>query len=1413
MKTLNSTSLKIQKSNSISFIENVILYNQFEGIITEIISVTSVKIQGNATSFFSNGDSVLCPLKNFETEYTINSIPTYSSPDTTLSFSSGSFDSSDIGRTLSLKIKITDKLIKNGIKRIKTAIEGTELNGFDSGYMDITADNSDNYFINSAGNGLFQSNNIFWLKYTIKFKGSGDTDLIYFGGLVDLTDFNPDFFNKTITIRIYGHSYELKRYAAYNVINENETTLTKIGGINILSFSNSDNSEPGIKKINYKPFDTSKLSGIEVTDVSNATTPGIKVLEFKYPYYFKWDNGDWTKVAKLADTDSSSGSKKLYDSSGTEYATVKFGNSNNLNEYPDSDDEIWVSVKNEVTEKGIKLVSQQGTPTLQFNNGNKQLAKIHIQRVLKYVSSTITYTDESDKTNSTSGDFNSVTVLENNLDEIILVNEDRFWGAEFILSDFFTSSSISIHFSVGGNNWSSAINFATNGLVDNTNGFLNNGKIIWTKMDGWFVNNIVIGSSEDYKGYMVKFVRNTASGTCLISEIKKTIRLNGQDDDFLEVNFDQNLLLPEDVEDDIIIKYEAGTWKFGTWYNNVPIQYLLEQTLEKSNYGSAKRILSDMKIDRTEYEMNIWGKPPKYNYIKYPTAVDIDFENEIVYVAVGLEIWKAPFKGLWEYLGEVKFWGSGSVYYQFEIKKIWHDTTYIYIYTTREYSQKSFAGYFSRMIISTGSSEQLSVNTQTYGGRWCQRDGTQYDTGTNYYRMIGHDHVASREFGENLCIPYQQNVWVFDDNSNYAMYPAPDLDSSSGGFSEWYFYVISGGGTADNSGSIFRSNMGFFKMLNDYNSSTSEKPPIGVNFTYGQQGCEIADKTNNKLYVFTYEDDKNLIGRMHLTDLKTGTFLRPIYYNEPDIPICHVWDESNDIIYFGHTSWYDVGFNTESFSYISRYAKTGDRIVDISQVFHFNYTGSVYSDITSIANSGGNMSSYTIDEVGDIFYFGHNKKFRNLDINFSVRINDYEFQYWNGTLWTALEHTNESDIPNGLLTFHIPYDWAETTVNGSNSLWYIRIRCTAYSLIDYAISLGIFEEIIWDSELDNGGVYSRYMPIWLSYDTTNNIIHGTMFNRDPLGSSNPFQWVYFVYDLNYNICIFQNVGNNYTFDGTYLMKDFVYDSFNNCVHFIAENIRYKDKPAYLVKGEYFNTLDKPYTVVLTKEAVPRSSEWGSKIQLISDPSTGNIYGITKSKDKIFWEYSKSFYPRIELAAFSNSDSVYNILKYISEIMNSYYIIHSERNIRFLKRETYNGDITLKWDENMIAKNPSPGYWKHKYDSVHVSFQNPFSKEYAGIRKKGFSGWNRNVLAISNILIQNDHLAKYIVDNGFNFFNKLRLEIDKIAVTPLIQVEMIDRASIIIPNKILEIDENKKFIITNIILESNKNLYLKILEIN
>jgi hypothetical protein len=285
------------------------------------------------------------------------------------------------------------------------------------------------------------------------------------------------------------------------------------------------------------------------------------------------------------------------------------------------------------------------------------------------------------------------------------------------------------------------------------------------------------------------------------------------------------------------------------------------------------------------------------------------------------------------------------------------------------------------------------------------------------------------------------------------------------------------------------------------------------------------------------------------------------------------------------------------------------------------------------------------------------------------------------------------------------------------------------------------------------------------------------------------------------------VASGFTYDGSLMPKHFVYNSVDNAVYFMYENSRYEDSPAFLVKAEFATA-----TLTLTKQGDPSQAAFGSKTPLIVDGTTGNVFGVTKGDVVKLWEYGTAFWPRIELARFSERDDVKDIIGFICELAITHYIIHSEREFRMVKRGSSNGSKTLTWGKHLVKSRPDIPYWKHFYDAVLVDWEDAIDGR-AGSRKVGYDGWERKLLTIQNPLIQNFHLANIVKDEAYSYFNTYRLNPSKVIAGYLFQMELLDDFSMVIPSFILDILSSDSFVIEELKLsQNNRQITLKGIEI-
>lgn len=1405
MRTILPSTELILKTSNIRIKEKLYLYKQYIDTVDVdiLISTDEIYINGNYTSEIFTDDIIIFPLIDYTTERTVLSI-SYSTGITTITFSTSFLSSSYLGTFFAKKINITEYLTKDSVIEIDEGLE-RNLNQYDSGKIDITVDNSSGFFKNTTKNGILDDNNIFWFKYYIRFKNNQD-EILRYSGLLDLADLQPNIYNKTLTFRGYGNMYELDRYPAYLISNESNKYLSYIDGIYIDNYIPSENSEEGVKEIVYEPFDAdNKMKGITVDSVSSGTLSGIKVFLFRYPHYFKWDNGLWTTVATLSDTDGSSGQKKIYARNLVDYALVTFGDSTALNEYPDSDTELWVNITDDKNN-----ISQQGMPTIIFDNGEKFLLQIHFQRVVDANTGGTVLEDITAYSNELPGYASTIKEIFIADDDYILIfASEIFFGLEIdMVNGLTTSTTIEISYGTGGDTFSSAMTLVANNLIDNTNGLLNSGTITWDIIDNWVISDIVAdGGDTHYKGYAIKIKRVSATGSLNLIQIKRLLRIKGERDDYLQIKIDRDSLSANSATDEIVITYKNGQYYFNTWYNNISLDFLIKKALDKSNYSGTNIVIDDLIITNLDYLFNIWGKPPKFIHPAIPLAIHVDFENSVIYCGVGRELWKSTFQGEWEYIDTLLNDEEDTVSYT--IKRLWKNGNYLYVLLIKDeltYVINTYKKYYVKFNLSTNSVVDklygyIYTMEKTYrnGGRWEYVDISD----TKIYKTIGdgyQDLGGGFKTGENLTIAFQQYItidaYAFLEDNAPAIFPAPSIDYNSNGSNRF-----------TNGEFIFLYNQNFkynktfgWAYINMLYNTTSEKHDLGLGHSFGQSGVIIIDEVNNDIYIFTVSGTYYVLGK---TNLDTMTLSETLiaYYNLSQVPICGVKID-DEIIYFGYTRWYDYGDNTKCYSYITK-TKLTLKVENFNKVWRYNNTGAVYTDITTTINNGSSQGA-CYNEVNDAIYFGSGSKFRLLEVVLgrTSTTNTYIVEYWDGSAWTATTYQSDNTLVHTALSFDLPRDWTKVAVNGSQVMYYIRLRMTGY---DAGGGLGLTfarmtEIILWDSELDNSGSYTRYMPLHMVYNPTDNIIYGSMFNRESTGADN-FRWMPYIFDLNNNTCYFQNAGDNYTYDGTYLFKSFVYDSFNNRAVFAAENIRYKNTDCYLIGMTYNLTT---HAIILTKLGIPVIGDWGLLDEIKCNSTNGNLYGITKDKSYSLFEYAKSYYPRIELAKFSESDSIRTFISDIAEMFNLDVLINDNRIIKFLDKTSYLGDFNILWDENINKKNtPEILFWDYYYDSVKINYENPFNKN-KGNTKLGFSGWNKKILTIDNKLIQNIHIAKAISNNIFTFFNKYRLMPRKIIVKYSPQIEISDRFLLYIPKKICDVNIDKYFKVMHIRQNSDKS---------
>lgn len=116
--------------------------------------------------------------------------------------------------------------------------------------------------------------------------------------------------------------------------------------------------------------------------------------------------------------------------------------------------------------------------------------------------------------------------------------------------------------------------------------------------------------------------------------------------------------------------------------------------------------------------------------------------------------------------------------------------------------------------------------------------------------------------------------------------------------------------------------------------------------------------------------------------------------------------------------------------------------------------GGVFTDETENANST-TTDDMTIlpasPAVNDAYYFGHNEEFSQLKLELSqdgVGTWTIVWEYWNGSSWAALSGVTDGTsgfTTDGIVSWTIPGDWDDTTINSQGPFRYVRARLSAFT--------------------------------------------------------------------------------------------------------------------------------------------------------------------------------------------------------------------------------------------------------------------------------------------------------------------------------------------------------------------------------
>lgn len=158
--------------------------------------------------------------------------------------------------------------------------------------------------------------------------------------------------------------------------------------------------------------------------------------------------------------------------------------------------------------------------------------------------------------------------------------------------------------------------------------------------------------------------------------------------------------------------------------------------------------------------------------------------------------------------------------------------------------------------------------------------------------------------------------------------------------------------------------------------------------------------------------------------------------------------DSNGGISFSFS--YEAAFEPSGLDVLIRARNQGLAMAGISE------DGGAFTDETAESNSPStNDMTLTpaVPVVNDAFYFGHNEEFSQLKVWVTtVGTNQtITWEYWNGSSWGALSGVSDgtssfTTAGDNIVSWTIPGDWADTTVNSQGPFRYVRARVSAIGM-------------------------------------------------------------------------------------------------------------------------------------------------------------------------------------------------------------------------------------------------------------------------------------------------------------------------------------------------------------------------------
>ena len=917
MKTFSDSRTIIEQEKRYTgaeFTRRVELLRQFVGAITARVSATQIKVSGDATDLLAVNNVFIIPHHDFTEEHTVTAI-SFSAGETAITCSGLSFPASglvglEIARLFIVSGGNKERLIE--ISPIRFDVEGDLLTQFRAQDVELNFDNTDGYFANSAGDGLLDNTDVFWLRIYFGWKRTTDR-VLYFGGVVDRDLIKDDRYSKMLLLTAFGHLKELERYPAW-LISEPFGDFLKLSGIELVEITANGQTNAGVKKLEWD-FREGNLAGVEILSISKQTTFGLLPLKFRFPNLFKFAWGAWTAVAE--NTASA-------DLTGADSSTLTIKTTN----YDVRDREVFLDIAPDFTAR----VRKAGSMELTYDGGPSARIVSDFEAVIVDEGST-TFSEAS---NDNDREGIIYEVLQASDAAIYLFSNEPFYGIEIFLEESDLIGTIDVAFSNGFNSWQTLGSF-----IDNTSDFTQDGTITWNAADvaGW--RPVSFAPFSDENDVFQKFglridLSAYTSGSATLRNLRRYFRAFSADGTAVSFKIDLHNWVSESIDEDLIIREIAGVWTPCTWYRNITVQRLVEKILAEANYGAGAYTLEDLKITNETPVINIIGQAPVPFYKKRCKALLWDEANEKLYLAIGNELWSVTETGEFTFIDQLAKINENAEGYglvELSIRSLaldagdihgmaWFDAYDDMEIHAGDYASASFYTWFFKSdgsaitdVLQASGEQQTSSPQYISPCEQMMRKGQFIILGPVILLALGHID-STYEFGENVIIPFPQVLRNYEDlahpiKNGQTLFNADALianDIDIAGIAEFYF-SDDWPSPYDRKGNFYRSltNLCAIHTTPGTNSAANDG---WLNFKWqlGNKGLSIFYAGEGFIVLQMQRNNATFTDTNHrIVKISADQALTEIYDLSDSLlqPLCGV--VLDDYLYFAYMLWDDNG--------------------------------------------------------------------------------------------------------------------------------------------------------------------------------------------------------------------------------------------------------------------------------------------------------------------------------------------------------------------------------------------------------------------------------------------------------------------------------------------------------------------------